>query len=117
MKKNILKKDSEKKIDTIVVDELSGIGSLGIITSGNIPHLSKDKVIFDGDTIVVDDFTPEKEINFPKQEKSTEWEIVTDVYIDPDKKRQAMEYLKNGLGTRKVSIFLGLLPQNIVRKK
>jgi len=55
------------------------------------------------------------EDDFLKQEKPVEWEINADV--DPDKRRQAMEYLKNGYGTRKVSGYLGILVHQIVRKK
>jgi len=85
--------------------------------------VSKDEVVFDGATTVVDSFMPEQEVtNFLKQEKPTEWEIDVDVDakgcpIPLDKRQQAMEYLRDGYGTRKVSRFLGILVHHIYKKQ
>ena len=54
------------------------------------------------------------EYDFSEQEKPIEWEINAEV--DFDKKLQALEHLKNGMNTRKVSQFLGILVHQIVRK-
>jgi len=54
------------------------------------------------------------EYDFSEQEKPIEWEINAEV--DFDKKLQALEHLKNGMSTRKVSQFLGILVHQIVRK-
>ena len=51
--------------------------------------------------------------DFPKQEKKAKWEINVDV--DLDKRKQAMWYLENGYGTRKVSQYLGILVHQIKR--
>ena len=54
------------------------------------------------------------ENNFPEQEKPIEWTINAEV--DFDKKLQALEHLRNGMSTRKVSQFLGILVHQIIRK-
>ena len=59
-------------------------------------------------------FKTTMENNFPEQEKPTEWEINAEVNLD--KKLQAIEHLRNGMSTRKVSQFLGILVHQIVRK-
>lgn len=51
----------------------------------------------------------EEEIKAP----APEWEI--DAEIDSAKKLEAMEFLKNGMKTRKVANFLGILPNQIKR--
>lgn len=53
--------------------------------------------------------------DFLEQEKPIEWEINAE--IDSDKRRQAMEYLEKGYGTRKVSQYLGILVHQIKKIK
>ncbi len=69
------------------------------------------KLFRDKETITSDDVggLPEETLN-----PEPKWEINAD--IDPEKRKQAMEYLDKGTSTRKVSQFLGILVHQIVRK-
>ncbi len=99
----IKKGNKKNESDTICVDSLESIGSIGIITAGKIPHLSKD------DSCKYVDMTNGLSI----QKNPIEWKIDAD--IDPDKKKRALEDLKDGMAARRVARHLGILADKISR--